>query len=236
MAKEADIFGAALQDFIDNKYTEDIVVHSSIAEDDVIPIPYLFRPFDEMPVIEQRALSLSKGTILDIGSGAGSHSLWLQEQGLDVTGIDISEGAITLSRKRGLKNAVHSNILEHKDTYDTLLLLMNGTGIFERISKIDDYLKHLKTLLNKDGQILIDGSDIAFMFEDEDGGFWMDTHRDYYGEVTYSMSYKGEQSSSFDWLYLDYERLAWYAQKNELNCELILEGDHYEYLAKLTLT
>ena len=236
MAKEVDIFGAALQDFIDNKYSEDIVVHSSIAEDDVIPIPYLFRPYKEMPVIEQRALSLSKGTILDIGSGAGSHSLWLQEQGHDVTGIDISEGAITLSRKRGLKKATHSNILEHKATYDTLLLLMNGTGIFERISKIDDYLKHLKTLLNKDGQILIDGSDIAYMFEDEDGGFWLDTHRDYYGEVTYAMSYKGKRGASFDWLYLDYERLAWYAQKNELNCELILEGDHYEYLAKLTLT
>ena len=236
MVKEVDIFGAALQDFIDNKYTEDIVVHSSIAEDDVIPVPYLFRPFEEMPAIEQQALSLSKGAILDVGSGAGSHSLWLQEQGLDVTGIDISGGAVTLSRKRGLHKAVNSNILEHKGSYDTLLLLMNGTGIFERISKIDSYLQHLKTLLNENGQILIDGSDIAFMFEDEDGGFWMDTHRDYYGEVTYSMSYKGAQSSSFDWLYLDYERLAWYAQKNELNCELILEGDHYEYLAKLSLT
>jgi len=236
MVKEVDIFGAALQDFMDDKYTEDIVVHSSIAEDDVIPIPYLFRPYSEMPLVEQQALSLASGTILDIGSGAGSHSLWLQQQGLDVTGIDVSEGAITLSRKRGLKNATNVNILEHKGTYDTLLLLMNGTGIFERVTKIDSYLKHLKTLLNKNGQILIDGSDIAFMFEDEDGGFWMDTHRDYYGEVTYTMSYKGQESPSFDWLYLDYEKLAWYAQKNELNCELIVEGDHYEYLAKLTLT
>ncbi|ANH61297.1 class I SAM-dependent methyltransferase [Dokdonia donghaensis] len=236
MGTKADIFGAALLDFINDEYTEDIVVHSSIAEDDVIPVPYLFRDFKEMPLLEQKALSLSKGKTLDIGSGAGSHSLWLQEQGIDVTGIDISEGAVTLSRKRGLKNSIHEAILDHKGTYDTLLLLMNGTGIFEKVQKIDSYLKHLKSLLSPEGQILIDGSDIAYMFEDEDGGFWVDTHRDYYGEVTYSMSYKGVQGDTFDWLYLDYAKLEWYAKKNELKCELIFEGDHYDYLARLSLT
>lgn len=236
MAKEVDVFGIALQDYFDKKSTEHIIVHSSIAEDDEMPVPYLFRSFDEMPPLEQRALEICRGKILDIGCGAGSHSLWLQEQGFDVTGVDISKGAISLSRKRSLKNAIHTNILNHKGSYDTLLLLMNGTGIFERVAKIDSYLQHLKSLLTSDGQILIDSSDIAYMFEDEDGGFWMDTHRDYYGEVTYAMSYRGERGESFDWLYLDYERLAWYAQKNELNCELIFEGDHYDYLARLSLT
>lgn len=234
MAKEVDIFGIALNGYMNGTYSEDIVVHSSISEDDVIPIPYLFRTFENMPPLEQKALALCKGRILDVGSGAGSHSLWLQEQDFDVTGIDISEGVVTLSRKRGLQNVFHGHILDHKQTYDTLLLLMNGTGIFERLHKIDNYLQHLKSLLTKNGQILIDGSDIAYMFEDEDGGFWIDTHRDYYGEVTFTMSYQEHRGESFDWLYLDYERLAWYAQKNELRCELILEGDHYDYLARLS--
>lgn len=236
MAEEVDIFGNALQDYINNNYSEDIVVHSSITEDDIISIPYLFRNFEEMPLQEQKALKFCKGSILDIGSGAGSHSLWLHHKGFDITAIDISKGAISLLKKHhSFNKAFHTSILNHRGSYDTLLLLMNGTGIFERISKVDTYLQHLKSLLNPNGQILIDGSDIAFMFEDEDGGFWMDTHRDYYGEVTFSMSYKGETGSSFDWLYLDYEKLAWYAQKNELNCELIYEGNHYEYLAKLTI-
>ncbi len=236
MAEEIDIFGNALHDYINNNYSEDIVVHSSIAEDDVIPLPYLFRNFEEMPLQEQKALELCKGSILDIGSGAGSHSIWLQKKSLDVTAIDISQGAVTLLKKHhSFKKAFHTSLLEHQGRYDTLLLLMNGTGIFERVSKVNTYLKHLKSLLHPEGQILIDGSDIAFMFEDEDGGFWLDTHRDYYGEVTFSMSYKGKTGNSFDWLYLDYERLAWYAQKNELNCELIYEGDHYEYLARLTI-
>lgn len=235
MDNNADIFGFALTDYHNEVYTEDIIVHSSIAEDDEIPIPYLFRTFEEMPLIEQKALSLCAGATLEIGSGAGSHSLWLQEQGIDVTGIDISKGAVALSRKRNLTKVLHTNILAHTASYDTLLLLVNGTGIFERLDKVDNYLQHLKSVLNKGGQILIDGSDIRYMYEDEDGGYWVDTHKAYYGEVTFAMSYKGHRSETFDWLYLDFDTLKKYAQKNELACELILEGDHYDYLARLTL-
>ncbi len=187
------------------------------------------------PSSEQRALELCKGKVLDIGSGAGSHSIWLQENGLDVTGIDISEGAVLLSRKRTLRKVVNEHMLNHTETYDTLLLLMNGTGIFEKINKVNTYLQHLKSMLHPGGQILMDGSDIKFMFEDEDGGYWVDTMREYYGEVTFSMSYKGHKSELFDWLYLDFDTLKAFAQKNELKCELVLEGDHYDYLARLTL-
>ena len=232
---DVDIFGQAVNDYYNDMYTEDIIVHSSIAEDDVIPIPYLFREFAEMPAIEQKALQSCLGKTLDIGSGAGSHSVWLQENGIDVTALDISEGCGTLSRKRALKKSITSSILEHQETYDTLLILMNGTGIFEEISKIDSYLQHLKKLLQPGGQILLDGSDIKYMFETDDGGYWIDIHSNYYGEVIMGMSYKGQRSKDFKWLYLDFETLSEYAKKNELHCELILKGDHYDYLARLTV-
>jgi len=234
MISKTDIFGTAIWDYYHNDYSTDIIVHSSIAEDDVMPIPYLFRTYDQMPVIEQKALSLANGKTLDIGCCAGSHSLWLNNKGIDISGIDISEGAVTLSRKRGLKNVLHSHILNHEGSYDTLLLLMNGTGIFENIGKIDAYLKHLKSLLTKNGQILIDGSDIKYMFENDDGSYWMDANKAYYGEVQMAMTYKNTRSDTFDWLYLDYETLSFYAKKNELNCELITAGNHYDYLASLT--
>lgn len=234
MISSADIFGQALWDHYLGNPTPDIIVHSSIAHDDVMPVPYLFRNFDEMPRIEQKALQLTTGKTLDAGSGAGSHSLWLQDQNIHVTAIDISEGAVTLSRKRGIKSAHHSHLLHHTASYDTILLLMNGTGIFESLSKIDRYLQHLKSLLQSSGQILIDGSDIKFMFENEDGSYWIDAHQDYYGEVQMAMSYKCVRSPSFNWLYLDFETLSRYAKKNELNCELILTGNHYDYLARLT--
>lgn len=232
---DIDIFGQAVHDYFEDRYTEDIIVHSSISEDDIIPIPYLFRSFPEMPLIEQKALQLCQGKTLDIGSGAGSHSLWLQENGIDVTGLDHSVGCGALSRKRTLKNTITAHVLDYKEPYDTLLILMNGTGIFEEISKVDTYLQHLKTMLKPGGQILIDGSDIKYMYETDDGGYWVDIHSNYYGEVVMGMSYKGQRSEDFKWLYLDFETLAWHAKKNELDCELILDGGHYDYLAKLTV-
>ncbi|MEH6405855.1 MAG: methyltransferase domain-containing protein [Leeuwenhoekiella sp.] len=236
--KDKDIFGAALLDYLDGNYTEDITVISSLTEDDEIPIPYLFREFEDMPTLEQKALEISTGKVLDVGCGAGSHSIYLHKKGLSITGIDTSAGAIDVCKKRLIKSAFCTNLLdfsaEKYGKFDTILLLMNGSGIFESLSKIDTYLKHLKTLLNTDGQILLDSSDIAYMYDEEDGSYWRDATRDYYGEVTFSISYKNEISKPFDWLYIDFETLAAAAEKNGLRCELVLEGEHYDYLSRLT--
>ena len=89
-----DLFGKALLDYQSGDYTEDLITSTNISEDDVLPLPYLFRDFSEMPKLEQKALQLAKGNILDVGCGAGSHSLYLEEKGLNVKAIDTSIGAI----------------------------------------------------------------------------------------------------------------------------------------------
>jgi ubiquinone/menaquinone biosynthesis C-methylase UbiE len=191
-----------------------------------------------MPKIEQKALQLAKGKILDVGCGAGSHALSLQnERSLDVTAIDISEKAIETCRLRGIKNAKVENILDFDgEKFDTILLLMNGTGIFGQLKNCNSYLTKLKSLLNPGGQILIDSSDIIYMFdEDEDGGKWIPSQNDYYGELVFNITYKGEKEEPFYWLYLDYNTLQNAAIANDLNCELVLEGEHYDYLARLTI-
>lgn len=136
-------------------------------------VAYLFRDFKEMPKLEQKALQLAKGKILDVGCGAGSHALYLQEKGFAVTAIDISENAVKACQLRGLKNVKNQNILEiENDKFDTILLLMNGTGIFKTLAEISRYLQKLKSLLTENGQILIDSSDIIYMYdEDDDGSF-----------------------------------------------------------------
>jgi hypothetical protein len=137
---------------------------------------------------------------------------------------------------RGVENASVKNLLDVSgESFDTILLLMNGTGIFGRLKNTSKYLQHLKTLLNPGGQILIDSSDIIYMFdEDEDGGRWITTENDYYGELTFHLSYKGEKETPFDWLYIDYNTLQNAADANGLQCELIAEGAHYDFLARLT--
>ena len=229
-----DVFGKAILDYQKGNYTEDIITSTSISDEDVLPIPYLFRQFSEMPNIEQKALQLAKGEILDVGCGAGSHSLYLQKKGLSVKSIDISKGAIETCKLRGLKNAHVLNVLDETETFDTILMLMNGSGFFESLERTPHVLNHLKGLLKKNGQIFIDSSDIKYMYQDDDGGFWIDTNADYYGELEYHVTYKGN-TESFTWMYLDFDTLKNACDIVGLQCELVLKGDHYDFLARITI-
>ena len=232
-----DLFGKAILDYQTNSLPENIITSTSISEEDEMEVAYLFRSFDEMPTIEQKALQLANGKTLDIGCGAGSHSLYLQnERNINVHSIDISKNAIQACSLRGLKNIRAIDVLDlENEKYDTILLLMNGTGIFETLEKSTIYLQKLKSLLNQNGQILIDSSDIIYMFdENEDGGKWIPSDN-YYGELTFSLQYKKEKEVDFPWLYLDYNTLQNAALANGLQCQLLMEGDHFDYLAQLTI-
>ena len=85
-----DLFGEALLDYYNNNYTEDLITWTTISEEDKLPLSYLFRDFKAMPLIEQKALQLCTGQVLDIGCGAGNHSLYLQKKGINVTALDSS--------------------------------------------------------------------------------------------------------------------------------------------------
>jgi len=231
-----DLFGKAILDYQTNSSPENIITSTSISDEDEMEVAYLFRSFDGMPTLEQKALQLAKGRTLEVGCGAGSHGLYLQgERNIDVHSIDISKNAIEACTLRGLKNTQVIDVLNiENEKYDTILLLMNGTGIFETLERTTVYLQKLKSLLQPNGQILIDSSDIIYMFdEDEDGGKWIPSDN-YYGELTFSIQYKKEKEVDFSWLYLDYNTLQNAAIANGLQCQLVLEGDHYDYLAQLT--
>jgi SAM-dependent methyltransferase len=233
-----DLFGRAILDYQTNNQPEDLITETSISEEDEMSVAYLFRSYNEMPKIEQKALQLAKGKTLDVGCGAGSHSLTLQkDRNLDVVSIDISGNAIQACKLRGLKNARVQDIMTlENEKFDTILLLMNGTGIFGTLKETPTFLQKLKSLLNPDGQILIDSSDIIYMFdEDEDGGKWIPSQNEYYGETIFKITYKGEKELPLDWLFLDYNTLQNASFANGLQCELILEGDHYDYLARLSI-
>lgn len=229
-----DLFGKAILDYQTNTSPEDIVTETNITEADEMEVAYLFRDFNSMPKIEQTALQLAKGKILDVGCGAGSHSLYLQEKGLEVTAIDISSNAIKACELRGIKMALVQNVLDiENEKFDTILLLMNGTGIFGSLNNTAVYLQKLKSLLAPNGQILIDSSDIIYMFDEaEDGSKWIPADG-YYGELTFSISYKNQTEDPFPWLYLDYNTLQNAAHANGLQCELLAKGVHFDYLARL---
>lgn len=234
LSKDKDPMGAAILDYQKSERVGRLRVLSSMFEEDEMPVKHLFRKVEEMPMQEQKALQLTKGRVLDIGAGSGCHTLALQEKGLEVKAIDISPLSCEAMELRGVMDAECINLFdEHLETgFDTILLLMNGTGIAGKIENLPALFNRLKALLNKGGQILIDSSDIKYIYENEDGSFDINLNAAYYGEVDYQMVYKDVKGDSFDWLYVDFPLLKSIAESCGLHGELIAEGEHYDYLAR----
>jgi len=228
-----DIIGTALLDYYSGNYSEDILTETNISEEDELPLPYLFRTYEEMPEIEQKAMELAKGRVLDIGCGAGIHALYLQDKGLDVKAIDTSAGAIEVCKLQGIKDVENIDFLNLKnEKFDTLLLLMNGTGILKNLEEMPTYLRHLKSLLNPNGQILIDSSDLKYMYGNNEEIANLDG---YYGELEFVMRYKGMESLPFDWLYLDEHTFEAICDDYGLKFNVVSRGVNYDYLAKITI-
>lgn len=231
-----DPVGAAILDFMAGNRKAKIVVESNLTEDDEIKVSYLFRTPEEMPELELLALAQCRGRVLDVGAGAGCHSLALQERGVEVTALDLSGGAVQAMREQGIKQVLQQDLFKLAgQRYDTLLLLMNGIGIAGDLEGLERFLEHVKTLLNPGGQILLESSDILYMFEEEDGSVLLDLNAGYYGEVIYNMRYKAHQTGEFKWLFIDPAILEDYATTHGYTFELLYEGEYGNYLARLSL-
>mgnify|MGYP000131043591 FL=1 len=272
LSADKDPMGAAILDFQKHGKAARLRVLSSMFEEDEMPVTHLFRSTGEMPVLEQKALQLAKGRVLDIGAGSGCHTLELQKKGLAVKAIDISPLSCEAMKLRGVKDAECINLFdphlssgnhsgenqenhsgENQKThsgenqenhsgenqeqfeggFDTILLLMNGTGIAGKIEHLPALFQRLKALLNPGGQILIDSSDLKYIYENEDGSFDINLNGAYYGEVDYQMIYKDVKGDRFDWLYVDFPLLKSIAETCGLHGELVAEGEHYDYLARI---
>ena len=232
-----DLLGKALLDYYYRRNKGNPITETSISEADELPLSHFFRTYNAMPDIEKKALDLAQGKVLDVGAGAGSHSLYLQNyKKLEVTAIDISEGACEVCKLRGLHKIEKKDLFTSiSGKFDTILLLMNGTGICGTFKKLPLFLNKLKSLLAVNGQILIDSSDIIYMFdEDEDGGRWITGEKSYYGELMFTLFYNNEEEKPFPWLYLDFDTLKNACIAHGLQCELVLTGEHYDYLARIS--
>lgn len=234
--RDKDPMGAAIYDYHTTGRAGKLRVLSSQFDDDEIPVSSLFRNFDDMPILEQTALQMAQGKILDVGAGSGCHSIALQKMGKEVLAIDISPRSVDVMHARGI-NARLINLYDNSLTerFDTLLFLMNGSGIIGTLQNMPRFFSRMKQLLNPEGMILMDSSDLRYLYEDEDGSFVVDLTADYYGQIDFQMKYRGVKGDSFDWLYVDFSTLSHYARLNGFNAELVAEGCHYDYLAKLTL-
>ena len=229
-----DPIGQAIKDFHTKGKAADLVVNSNYTKGERIPARYFFRNEKEMPAIERTAIKNCRGKILDIGAGAGCHSLILQKKGFNVTALEISELAAEVMKTRGIQKVICDDIYSFSgDPFDTILLLMNGTGIGSTLEGLKRLLEHLRTLLTGKGQILIDSSDIRYLFEEEDGSVWIDLANNHYiGEMDYEVLYK-KLKTNFKWLFVDFDTLKTIAEEVGFQCIIQESGEHFDYLARL---
>lgn len=224
-----DILGQAISDYFHKQKNSQLWINTSYGEPEEMPVEVFFRSEEEMPDLEIIALNNCRGKVLDIGAGAGSHSLLLQANHFDVTALEISPVASRIIEQRGVKKVINEDIfLYAKEKYDTIIMLMNGIGLCGDINGAKKLLSHLKTLLNPGGQILLDSSDISYLYEDG-----TPKPLSYYGEVKFQYSYRNNQGDWFKWLYIDQNSLKTIAKQLNFQWKLMYEDENDQYLVKL---
>ncbi len=234
MRSDQDPMGQAIADYHATGKASRLRVFSPMFDEDEIPVSTLFRTRDEMPGIEQEALKVANGHILDVGAGAGCHTLALQAMEKRVTAIDISPLAVETMRQRGVKDVHEQDFFSLDGQFDTILMLMNGIGIVGTVSRLPAFFMQVDHLLAPGGQLLCDSSDLCYLYEDEDGIIDLTGVEGYYGELTYRMQYKAVKGEPFPWLFIDPETLREQAAAHGFYCDILVRGEHYDYLARLT--
>ena len=235
MNRNNDPMGRAIADYHNTGKAGRLKVFSPMFEEDEIPLSTLFRSYEDMPKIEQMALDMAKGKTLDVGAGSGCHSLALQEKGIDVIAVDISPLSVETMKQRGVRNVLCQDFFTLSgQKYNTIFMLMNGIGIVGTLERMPEFFKQLDRILSPGGQLLCDSSDISYVFEDEDGFIEYPEEEGYYGELSFRMQYKDCIGEPFPWLYIDADTLKSVAEDNGYDVEVIAEGEHYDYLARIT--
>ena len=230
-----DPMGAAICDYYKKGKAAKLRVFSPDFDEDEIPVAELFRSYEQMSEIEKTALQLAQGEILDVGAGSGCHSLALRNLGKDSLAIDISQLSVEVMRERGL-NAQMINFFDDSfnSAFDTILMLMNGSGIIGVVDNMETFFQRVDKLLKPGGKVLMDSSDIRYLYEDEDGGFSINLADDYFGQMVYRMKYKSVEGEQFNWLYIDPDTLSFYASRYGYKVDVVCRGEHYDYLAQIT--
>ena len=125
------------------------------------PNPY-FSEYENWPTHQQQAMEHVRGRVLDIGCGAGRHSLYLQEQGFEVVSVDNSPLAIEVCRSKGLRNAQVLSITQitsRLGVFDSIVMLGNNFGLFGSFKRARWLLARFHRITSHDAMIIAETRD-----------------------------------------------------------------------------
>lgn len=231
MEKDSDVQGKALLDYFLGKEDVPLVLHTSYGDPEKMPVEVFFREEEDFTKLERFALRHCRGRVLDIGAGAGSFSVELQEKGFEVTAMEISPFCCQIMKQRGVKEVEEADFWNFsKGSYDTLLLMMNGIGLAAELSCLPGFLLKLKELLSPGGQIICDSSDISYLY----AGAKKPVDR-YFGEIRYCYEYEGDKGEWFGWLYADPALLSEVCRKVGMEMSVLYKNRKDQFLARIVV-
>ncbi|MEQ9440341.1 MAG: SAM-dependent methyltransferase [Cyclobacteriaceae bacterium] len=230
MIPAPDVYGQALADYFDDCPTDTLWVHTSYGTREEMPTDWFFREPDEFPAVEQYALSLCQGTVLDIGAGVGVHALSLQDQKFKVLAVETSKQCCRIMQDCGVKQVLNMPYADYDGPQvDTMLLLMNGIGLVGNMAGLHDFLLWAQRWLKPGGQLLFDSSDVSYLFDE----YTMPTDY-YYGEIQFQYEYLEQYGDWFSWLYVDFQTLQKVCEPLGWSVQHIFEDETQQYLVRLT--
>lgn len=232
-------YGLALLDYFNGDTSATLVSYRDDGDKEELPVSVFFRDPSNLLPTEQTALELCRGHVLDVGAGAGPHSLILQDRGLSVCAIDISPEACEVMQKRGVKDVRCVDILDFKaEPFDTILILGRGIGMVGDLFGLDHFLSDVRRLVKSDGLVLLNSIDVRSTANPKHLAYQEANRKAerYFGEVRLQFEYKGQKGPFFGWLHVDSETLADHAVKTGWLCQIIIQGEDGHYLAQLTPT
>ena len=223
-----DLHGKAIIDYYKGNEAATLLIHNNYDKPEEMPVEVFFRDELDFTTLENLALIECTGKVLDLGAGAGAHSLTLQSRGFEVHAMENSPGCIQVMKQSGVNNCLLGDYRKHLGTYDTILVLMNGLGLAGKLALVPSFLEKCMSMLNPQGQLLIDSSDISYLYEDH-----VTKPEGYLGEVRYQYEYLGEKGEWFDWVYVDHFTLGLIVKKIGLDLEILMTDENDQYLARI---
>jgi SAM-dependent methyltransferase len=157
-----DAFGQLLRDHLEGGSAWEIVERDDGLVMTGGPPAAYFAPFRRWLASERRGMRFARGRVLDVGCGAGRVAIHLQERGLDVVAVDISPGAVEVSRRRGVKDArvlALAEVDESLGRFDTVVLYGNNFGLLSGRWTAIRTLRRLHALTSDRGRILAQSAD-----------------------------------------------------------------------------
>jgi SAM-dependent methyltransferase len=229
-------FGQAFLDFLRGDKDATLVMWRDDGLVEALPVGYFFRTAAEFSPLEQTALSLCRGRVLDWEAGAGSNSLELQCRGCKVASLASSPQAHEVLLERGLLEAHLGTPAAFDDgSFDTVLQLGHGIGIVGELGQLDEILGQARRLLRPGGQFLVNSRNVQ---QDESPLYQIyqllnQKWGRYPGEVRLELEYQGQRGDPFSWFHIDTATLQDHAAKANMKFSLLQQDSRGNYLARL---